>query len=73
MCQIRIDFETMNLQNPHRSSTGTTNKVGQCVVDTLNFETSSGDKFGSICGIETDNSQHLYLGKIVIKCSIHND
>ena len=63
VCQIRIDFETLNLQNPHRSSTGTTNQAGKCVVDTLNLETSSGDKFGSICGMETSNSQHLYLGQ----------
>ena len=82
MCQVRIDFESLQLQNAVRTSVPTTNQViinrndddnddddeqaGECVVDQLQFVTSSGDTFGPICGTETDNSQHLYLGKIFL-------
>lgn len=67
MCQVRIDFESLQLQNAVRTSVPATNQAGTCVVDKLDFLTTSGDKFGSICGTETDNSQHLYLGKIEIQ------
>ena len=86
MCQVRIDFESLQLQNAVRTSVPTTNQViinnddvndgnddddddeqaGECVVDQLQFVTSSGDTFGPICGTETDNSQHLYLGNIFL-------
>ena len=62
---MRIDFESLQLQNAVRTSVPTTNQAGTCVVDKLDFSTTSGDKFGSICGTETDNSQHLYLGKTI--------
>ena len=50
-----------------------TNQAGTCVVDKLDFSTTSGDKFGSICGTETDNSQHLYLGKTRADFRIRED
>ena len=91
MCQVRIDFESLQLQNAVRTSVPTTNQViinhndddnddddydeqaGECVVDQLQFVTSSGDTFGPICGTETDNSQHLYLGKIFLCPYIRSD
>ena len=89
MCQVRIDFESLQLQNAVQTSVPTTNQViinnddvndgndddddddtdeqaGECVVDQLQFVTSSGDTFGPICGTETDNSQHLYIGNIFL-------
>ena len=89
MCQVRIDFESLQLQNAVRTSVPTTNQViinndndndddddeqaGECVVDQLQFVTSSGDTFGPICGTETDNSQHLYLGNIFLCPCIRSD
>ena len=63
MCQVRIDFESLQLQNAVRTSVPTTNQAGACVVDKLDFSTTSGDSFGPLCGTETDNSQHIYLGE----------
>ena len=59
---MRIDFESLQLQNPVRTSTGAVNKAGNCVVDTLKFSTTSGDKLETLCGTETDMSQHIYMG-----------
>ena len=61
VCMLRIDFEVLTLQDPQRTSVPATNSAGKCVVDQLDFSTSSGDSFGPLCGTETSNSQHLYL------------
>ena len=61
---MRIDFESLQLQNPVRTSTGAVNKAGNCVVDTLKFSTTSGDKLETLCGTETDMSQHIYMGNL---------
>ena len=61
VCQVRLDFQTLDLSDPLRTSTAAGPGAGTCVVDTLNIVSSSGDSFGPICGSETGSTQHLYM------------
>ena len=61
VCQVRMDFESLSLTDPLRTSTAAGPGAGTCVTDTLTMVTSSGDSFGPICGSETDSSQHIYM------------
>ena len=61
VCQVRLDFESLVMTDPLRTSTAAGPGAGTCVTDTLTMKTTSGDSFGPICGSETDSAQHIYL------------
>jgi hypothetical protein len=66
VCQVRLDFESLSLASPVTLSSPTTPaplasvQSGTCYTDQLNILSSSGDSFGSLCGLET-GSQHIYI------------
>lgn len=60
VCQVRLDFESLELSDPLRTSVAAGPGAGTCVVDTLTFTASSGDSFGPLCGTESGNS-HIYI------------
>ena len=52
VCSIRLDFDSFVLADPN-DQTAAGNDGGQCLTDSLSFATSAGNKYPTICGVNT--------------------